>query len=118
MNPVRLSFEKIFFSQLFLFFLPVFQLFAQHNAGLLNTSSLPAPQWHYQQEYIFDHPVDTNLWNKQEAGLHAAFGSTDALYMRCEVPAAGSLTTDIKSTGWRGERVNSQLLIWSPDTLK
>lgn len=78
---------------------------------------IPGPNAHYQSEYTFDITVDSVVWKNQTPGLHAAFGSTDALYMRKEVPSVSLETSAWDDTGWRGERMNAQLLIWSTDTI-
>jgi hypothetical protein len=91
------------------------QAFSQYSAAISN-SRLPAILPHYQPEYTFDKPLDPAAWKGQKSGLHAAFGSTDRLYFRTEVPqqTAASFT----ATAWKGERLNAQLLVWSPDTLR
>ena len=66
--------------------------FAQIKKGQIDLSKVPVPQGHYQSEYTFDQPTDPASWASQKPGLHATFGSTDELYMRCEVPSGVSLT--------------------------
>jgi hypothetical protein len=90
---------------------------AQPKKGQIDLSKVLAPQWHYQSEYTFDAPVDTVQWTTQTPGLHAAFGSTDELYLRCEAPELGRETSAWNAAGWRGERLNAQILVWSPDSL-
>lgn len=90
--------------------------FAQYNASTAN-SMLPVLNAHYQPEYTFDKPVNAAAWTAQQPGLHSAFGSTDRLYFRTEVPAQHTRTS-WEATGWKGERLNTQLLVWSPDTLQ
>jgi hypothetical protein len=92
--------------------------FAMPQKGQIDLSEIPVPRWHYQPEYTFDTPSDPVSWTKQKAGLHAAFGSTDKLYLRCEVPEIDKDSVIWKQTGWRGERMNAQVLIWSPDSLE
>ena len=82
----------------------------------VDLTKVPALQPHYQPEYTFDTNTDTAGWAKQKPGLHVAFGSTDELYMRCEVPALKQETEVWQATGWRGERLNAQMLVWSPET--
>ncbi len=55
--------------------------------GEVDLEKLPTLQPHYQAEYAFDTSTDPASWTKQKMGLHVAFGSTDELYLRCEVPA-------------------------------
>ncbi len=44
------------------------------------------PDWHYQPEFTFDKPSDPASWQKQSSALNVAFGTTDELYLRSEVP--------------------------------
>ena len=92
--------------------------YSQSKKGQIDLSKLPVPRWHYQPEYTFDIPSDPASWTKEKPGLHAAFGTTDALYMRSEVPIASQNSVTWEATGWRGERLNAQMLVWSPDTLE
>jgi hypothetical protein len=85
--------------------------------GQLEYSKVPVPKTHYQQEYTFDTTVNKAAWTAQKAGLHVSFGSTDRLYMRSEVPQVTE-TLAWEEIGWRGERLNAQVLVWSPDTLQ
>jgi hypothetical protein len=91
---------------------------SQIKQGLVGISKVPIPQWHFLPEYSFDIPSDPAAWTRLGSGLHAAFGTTDDLYLRCEIPAAGLLSPSWNETGWRGERLNAQVLAWSPDTLE
>ena len=91
--------------------------FAQLQKGQIDSHLVPVPQWHYQNEYTFDITVDPASWADQAPGLHVAFGSTDELYLRSEVPETDSLVQTRSESGRRGERLNAQLLVWSPDTL-
>jgi hypothetical protein len=84
----------------------------------IDPSKVPVPQPHYQAEYTFDLPVDSLQWSKQPKGLNVSFGSTDELYMRSETPGLLKESRVWEDVGWKGERLNAQLLIWSPDTLK
>jgi hypothetical protein len=79
---------------------------------------VPHPQPHFQAEYTFDVPGDPLRWSQQRKGLNVSFASTDQAYMRSEVPDLQQESQLWTATGWKGERLNAQLLIWSPDTLK
>lgn len=94
-----------------------FVSFGQVYKGQMDFTKIPVPPGHYQDEYHFDTTVNTAAWNEQEKGLHVAFGSTDQLYFRSEVPELQSEPVSWQATGWKGERINSQVLIWSTDTL-
>ena len=90
----------------------------QPNKGMLEFSKLPVPPPHYLQEYTFDTTLNAEAWNIQKKGLHVSFASTDELYFRTEVPELEKESTTWQATAWKGERLNTQILVWSPDTLK
>ncbi len=83
----------------------------------IDSALIPIPFLHYQQEYNFDKSTNPELWNKQTHGLHVSFASTDESYFRTEVPAITE-TQKWVSSGWKGERLNVMLLVWSPDTIE
>ncbi|HLN71966.1 MAG TPA: glycoside hydrolase domain-containing protein [Prolixibacteraceae bacterium] len=97
-------------------------LFASANAqvkpGQIDPAKVPVPQGHYQTEYTFDKPSDPAAWGKIPKGLHVGFGSTDESYLRSEVPSINEKSLALEATGWRGERLNAQVLVWSPDTIE
>ncbi|TKK65385.1 DUF4091 domain-containing protein [Ilyomonas limi] len=99
-------------------FLLSYITFSQPFKGQIDSTLLPtiAPA-HYVPEYDIDVAVDPNAWIKEKRGMHVAFGSEDELYFRKEVPHTNDNTT-WESTGWKGERLNTQIVVWSPDTLE
>ena len=84
--------------------------------GQIDSTLLPATGPHYQSEYDIDRPVDANSWLNEKPGLHVGFGSEDKLYFRTEVP--GIKAASWQATGWKGERLNTQVIVWSVDTLQ
>ncbi len=92
--------------------------FAQTYKGQIDSTLLPVSGPHYQPEYAFDAPVDAGAWTKEKSGLNVAFGSEDKLYFRAEVPGIKNEATSWEATGWKGERLNTQIVVWSPDTLQ
>lgn len=83
--------------------------------GLIDSARIPKPYLHYQKEYDFDKSIDPGKWEIQK-NLHVSFASTDEAYFRTEVPGI----TETKTwtvTGWKGERLNTMILIWSSDTV-
>ncbi len=90
---------------------------AQSNGGQVDPSSIPRPVAHYQEEYVFDKSAHPEKWNQAKPGLNAGFGSTDFLYLRSELPEPATALV-WKSKAWKGERLNAQILVWSPDTLE
>ena len=91
--------------------------FAQIYPGQVELSNVPAPTWHYQEEYTYDTVVNQSAWSSLSIGLHVSFGSTDRLYFRREVPELEK-TNSWSATGWKGERLNAMILLWSTDTVE
>src|SRR5712675_2240307 len=87
--------------------------FAQGWPGKVDTSLLPLQYAHYMPEYAWDVPVNQQAWAEQTGGLHVSFVSTDRAWFRAEAPQLKETDT-WKAAGWRGERLNTQLLLWSP----
>jgi len=90
--------------------------FCQSYKGQLQFSKVPIPAVHSQQEYTFDTTLNATAWTKEEKGMQVSFASTDELYFRSEVPELNA-TNFWEATGWKGERLNAQILVWSPDTI-
>src|SRR5687767_5520956 len=91
----------------------------QGDFGQVDSSRISKPAFKYQPEYTFDLPVDPNRWQKEAKGLHTAFGSTDEAYFRTEVPdlPGKNETMTWTASGWKGQRLNAMILVWSPDTI-
>lgn len=79
--------------------------------GRIDSSMMPKIGPHYLDEYDFDVPTSEGAWKSQSGGLQAAFGSTDELYFRKEVPMTVKVLRK-NATAWKGERVNLQILVW------
>lgn len=90
---------------------------SQVYPGQISYSTVPQPAGHFQDEYTVDTTVNPAAWAVQKKGLHVSFASTDESYFRSEVPRLDKESLQWQETGWKGERLNTQLLIWSPDTL-
>ncbi|HEY6977902.1 MAG TPA: glycoside hydrolase domain-containing protein [Chitinophagaceae bacterium] len=94
-------------------------VFSQPFKGQVDSMNLPAAgPAHYQPEYDIDISVDPQAWTKEKQGMHVAFGSEDELYFRTEVPQIKNESASWEATGWKGERLNTQIVVWSPDTLE
>jgi hypothetical protein len=89
----------------------------QGTRGQLDASDLPARNVHERPEFALDAPVNGQAWLDQKSGLHVSFASTDKAWFRTEVPQLEQ-THEWSAAGWRGERLNVQVLIWSPDSLQ
>lgn len=90
---------------------------AQEFKGRVDASLMPVLGLHYQPEITFDKPLDPAKWVSQK-GLHTGFGSTEELYFRAEVPVLPKESQSWSVTGWKGERLNTQIMVWSADTLQ
>jgi len=55
---------------------------------------------------------DMSVWENIKPGLHSGFGSIDVAYSK-SIPPGGDIAESIKLHGWKGERVNCMLLVWS-----
>ena len=92
--------------------------FSQTFKGEIDLSKIPEPSSHYQGEYTFDTTLDAAAWASQKKGMHVSFASTDESYFRSEVPQLQNETLSWQATGWKGERLNAEILVWSPDTIQ
>ncbi|MDB5223875.1 MAG: hypothetical protein JWN83_2542 [Chitinophagaceae bacterium] len=92
-------------------------LFGQPYKGQLEFAKVPVPSPHYQQEYTFDTTLNLAAWLVQKKGLHVSFASTDESYFRSEVPGLEKESLSFEGVAWKGERLNTEILVWSPDTI-
>ena len=90
---------------------------AQINKGEIDSVNILKPNLHFQPEYLFDVSTQPEKWIEQKPGLHISFVSTDVAYFRSEVPELKNESLVWQYTGWKGERLNAQIIVWSPDTL-
>jgi hypothetical protein len=91
--------------------------FGQPLPGRIAPDRIPALTPHFEPEFLYDVPVDSQRWSAVTPGLHAAFGSTDEIYFRSEPPAIADDARSWDAIGWRGERLNAVMLVWSRDPL-
>ncbi|HWB25590.1 MAG TPA: glycoside hydrolase domain-containing protein [Chitinophagaceae bacterium] len=89
---------------------------AQQQKGEIDSSLIPNPQQHYLPEYTFDQPSNHGAWLNVAHTMHVSFAETSQPYFRTEVPSIRETTT-WQDTGWKGERLNTMILVWSPDTV-
>ena len=92
-------------------------LHAQLTKAAIDSNLLPKTFPHYQEEYDFDSTTNKQAWLSQPHGLQVSFGSTNELYFRKEVPMSAKIAEQ-QVTGWKGERINLQILLWSIDTMR
>src|SRR5215470_18677795 len=91
--------------------------YGQVYKGQVDFSKIPPTPPHYQEEYTYDSTINVPAWNALKGGAHISFASTDQSYFRTELPALKSESGSLSQTGWRGERLNAQILVWSKDTV-
>ena len=91
--------------------------YSQQLKGLVDSSYLPSLKMHYQDEYAFDKPVDNSAWKNVAKGLNVSFASNERSYFRTEVPSKID-GLNWNATGWKGEKLDAEILVWSPDTLE
>jgi len=89
---------------------------AQKQKGQVDSALMPVLSPHYQDEFTLDKPTNPAAWSSQQ-GFHVSFGSEDALYFRAEAPQLNEIYSWTGS-GWRGERLNAQVVVWSADTIE
>ncbi|MBI1780658.1 MAG: hypothetical protein HYR66_04750, partial [Sphingobacteriales bacterium] len=85
--------------------------------GLIDSAKIPLPHFHYLDEYAFDVSTNPNKWLQENKGLNVSFVTTNKAYFRTEVPSLNNKSVLWKTSGWKGERLNTMLLTWSPDTI-
>ena len=72
----------------------------------------------FSEEYEeLDDPAltDQAVWNKQTDGLHFAWGTTDMRYAKKDVPVRIEKSGTMKLSGWKGEKLNAQFVMWSKE---
>ena len=55
---------------------------------------------------------DRSAWNDVKSGIRSGFGSINSAYSK-SIPPTDNVEESIKLQGWKGERVNCQLLVWT-----
>ena len=53
-------------------------------------------------------------WDNVKSGLNGAWATIDSLYSRSVVPQVAPVKT-LRLSGWKGERLSAQILLWSKD---
>lgn len=64
------------------------------------------------QELADPKPVDRTGWDTLKRGVYVSFASADVRYDRSNVPSQ-FLTANWKVKAWKGEKVHTQLLVWT-----
>ncbi len=81
-------------------------------AASLHAQSVLYPSGGYK-ELSDPATIDTEKWDKQSDGIHFAWGSTDVRYAKSNIPATFSNKKVQVLSGWKGEKVNAQMVLWS-----
>lgn len=63
-------------------------------------------------------PVPDSLWNDVSSGINVSFVSSDHQFPRSAPPPPHLLRANWRVRAWRGERVHTQVLIWSIGQLR
>jgi hypothetical protein len=67
---------------------------------------------------IFEEPADPAVnWEKVAEGLNASITSIDKRYAKNDVPFVKQKSS-CEITGWKGEKLSAQLLLWSADNIE
>lgn len=61
-------------------------------------------------------PTDVAVWDSIP-GTHASFGSVDVRYSR-SAPYQDTIRTSMRLSGWRGEKLSAQAVVWTADSLE
>lgn len=83
------------------------------SSGLLATAQqqTTSPLWEYT-ELTDTKPVDPIAWENMKIPTRLSWGSTDVRYSKTNVPEIKETKT-WKGSGWKGERINAQAILWS-----
>lgn len=87
--------------------------------GVTSTGFCQQPQWDQGQTFTeASDPVkvDDKSWQSVKPGLHSSFVSIDKRYAKGEVPDI-KVERSAHVTGWKGERLSAQLLLWATDAI-
>ncbi|MCD6202475.1 MAG: DUF4091 domain-containing protein [Bacteroidales bacterium] len=68
---------------------------------------------------VFHEPVDPDtlasvVWEKVPGRIHAAFGNINIRYRKSRPPEKG-LSLSWEGMGWRGEKIHTQVILWSTE---
>lgn len=106
----RYLFEKIAF-------LVAFQLISGCDNPARQESSIPVQEAMYTylvyEEAADPNPVDPESWSSVPDFLQGSFGSPDIRYGKSIPPGIKEINNVWTDYAWRGERVSTQLVLWS-----
>ena len=70
--------------------------------------------WNHQPNPVNPSADEISPWKTLKPGVHTGFGSTDIAYEK-SLPPSGKISASVNLHGWKGERVNCLLLVWSAE---
>lgn len=70
------------------------------------------------QELPDPKPADKASWKRVKTGTYVSFASPDTRYAKSNVPEVSPLVSTWQTKAWKGEKVHTQLLIWTTKALQ
>src|SRR5688572_32964245 len=64
------------------------------------------------------HPVNETSWKNIPVDVMVRFGSADIRYAKRSAPAIKDVSTQWRATAWKGEKVHTQVLVYTKTPIK
>ncbi len=72
--------------------------------------------WDPQPDPVNPAADEISAWKTIKPGVQTGFGSTDIAYAK-SLPPSGKISASVNLQGWKGERINCLLLVWSAEKI-
>lgn len=72
--------------------------------------------WDPQPDPVNPAADEISAWKTINPGVQTGFGSTDIAYAK-SLPPSGKISASVNLQGWKGERINCLLLVWSAEKI-
>ena len=72
--------------------------------------------WDPQPDPVNPAADEISAWKTINPGVQTGFGSTDIAYPK-SLPPSGKISASVNLQGWKGERINCLLLVWSAEKI-
>ena len=72
--------------------------------------------WDPQPDPVNPAADEISAWKTIKPGVQTGFGSTDIAYPK-SLPPSGKISASVNLQGWKGERINCLLLVWSAEKI-
>ena len=72
--------------------------------------------WNLQPDPVNPAADEISAWKTIKPGVQTGFGSTDIAYEK-SLPPSGKISASVNLQGWKGERINCLLLVWSAEKI-